>query len=114
LADTAWVFVALVNRQEEGEGGTPTTFSLRQNHPNPFSEATIISYELLQSAFVELQVFALNGQLVTTLVNENQPVGSYRFSFAAPHLSAGVYFYRMRTSSNLVDMRKMIYLKERV
>ncbi len=114
LRDTAWVFVTVANSLEVKVGQVPVTFRLEQNHPNPFSATTIISYELLQPAAIELQVFALNGQLVATLVNENQPAGRYRFSFAAPHLSAGVYFYRLRLNGSPVAMRKMIYLKEKL
>jgi hypothetical protein len=113
LMDTAWVFVAVANSLEVEEGQVPATFRLQQNHPNPFSATTIMSYELLQPAFVEIQVFTARGESVANLVNEQQNTGTYRFSFTAPHLSAGVYFYRMRLNGNVVATQKMVYLKER-
>ena len=113
LMDTAWVFVAVANSLDVEDGQVPITFRLQQNHPNPFSASTVIGYELLQPAFVEVQVFTARGQSVASLVNERQNTGNYRFSFVAPKLSAGVYFYRMRLNGNIVATRKMVYLKER-
>ncbi|MGH7493266.1 MAG: Ig-like domain-containing protein [bacterium] len=113
LIDTAWVFVAVANSLEVKDGQVPATFRLQQNHPNPFSAATVISYQLFLPAVVEIQVFNARGQAVANLANERQSAGSYRFSFAAPQLSAGVYFYRMRLNGNVVASQKMVYLKER-
>ncbi len=43
------------------------TFTLLQNHPNPFNPATTITYELPKPGEVEVRVFNVTGRLVRTL-----------------------------------------------
>jgi hypothetical protein len=89
---------------------TPDQFKLNQNYPNPFNPTTIISYSIPQQSKVELKVYNLLGQLVTTLVNQTQNAGQYEFQFDAGHLSSGVYFYTFKAGS-FTKSAKMMLLK---
>ncbi len=113
-ADTAWVFVTVVNSLGVDHPGLPVTFALQQNYPNPFSEETTLAYELSQPAFVEIKVYAMNGQEVATLISGMQTVGRQRVGFVASGLAAGVYFYRARVNGRTIVTQKMIYLKNRL
>lgn len=65
---------------------------LQQNVPNPFSDATILSYSLPEQATVRLEVFDMLNQKVATLVsNKAQSAGSYQVSFDASRLTTGTY-----------------------
>ena len=55
----------------------PTNFRLGHNYPNPFNPTTTIPYEVPERAFIRLRVYNLMGQLVTTLVSQEQPAGHY-------------------------------------
>jgi len=93
-----------------GESEIPAKFSLEQNFPNPFNPATTITYHLPGRDHVQLQVFNISGQLISTLVDQEQAAGSYTVSFDASQLSSGVYLYRIQ-SQGLLEIRKMLFLK---
>jgi hypothetical protein len=73
----------------------PTSFALEQNYPNPFNPETAIRYDLPGAASVRLSVYNPLGQEVATLVNEQEPAGSYQVRFNASTMPSGMYFYRL-------------------
>lgn len=85
------------------------------NHPNPFNPTTRIEYNLPRDGRLEIRVFDLRGQLVTTLVDEERPAGPGHVmwngsdSRGAP-VGSGVYFYEARTAGE-VRVEKMTLLK---
>jgi serine protease AprX len=93
---------------------TPTNFELAQNFPNPFNPSTTIKYEIKEGGFVTLNVYNLLGNLVATLVNENQPAGTYYVNFNVNSertpLPSGVYFYRLQIG-DFVATKKMVVMK---
>jgi hypothetical protein len=93
-----------------GNGEVPNKFSLEQNYPNPFNPVTTIKYQLPKSGNVKLTIFDALGKIVKTLVNEDQPAGSYEMKFNASELSSGVYFYKIE-SGDFKDIKKMMLIK---
>ena len=88
----------------------PEKFKLFQNYPNPFNPSTIIEYQILEISFVTLKVFDVMGNEISTIVNEEQPAGSYEVGFDGSDISSGVYIYQLLTSR--VSMaEKMVLLK---
>jgi hypothetical protein len=94
----------------EGNEDLPTEYVLKQNYPNPFNPTTTIIYQIKELSFVTLKVFDVLGKEITTLVNNEKPVGSYEVEFNATSLPSGIYFYRLQAGS-FVETRKMILLK---
>lgn len=92
------------------ETGTPYSFSLSQNFPNPFNPSTMIQYTLAEAQNVELKIYDLLGREVQTLVNTAQNPGSYNVMFNAQNLSSGVYFYKL-TAGSFTDIKKMTLVK---
>jgi hypothetical protein len=95
-------------KQENNQ--TPTNFSLSQNYPNPFNPSTEIQYSIPQSGIVTLKVYNLLGQVVATLVNQEQKSGNYVVNFNADKLASGVYMYRIQ-SGDFSLTKKMVFLK---
>jgi len=87
-----------------------SVFSLEQNYPNPFNPSTKIKYSIPASEFVTLKVYNLLGEVVVSLVNENEPAGSYEVEFIASLLPSGVYLYKLQ-AGDFIETKKMLLLK---
>ena len=96
--------------EDEYQDAMPVSYSLSQNYPNPFNPTTKIEYTLSNPEFVTLRVFNILGQVVSTLVSENQKSGKYQVNFNGSKLSSGVYFFQIQAGS-FVNTKKMLLLK---
>lgn len=88
----------------------PFSFRLHQNFPNPFNNATVISYEIPTNEHVELKVFDVIGQQVEKLVDEVKAPGTYSVRWQADRLSSGVYYYRLMSGFR-VESKRLLFLK---
>lgn len=94
----------------------PQLFELGQNYPNPFNPSTEIPYRLQKAAQVSIAIFDSNGKLVKTLVDSMVAAGAHTAVWdgtAADNreLSGGIYFYRLKVDENVIQTRKMVFLK---
>jgi len=88
----------------------PTSYALSQNYPNPFNPSTEVAFDMPTAGHVELVVYNVLGQEVTTLINGEMDAGSHVISFDGSSHSSGVYFYRISTGS-FSETKKMVMLK---
>ncbi|MBN1790234.1 MAG: T9SS type A sorting domain-containing protein [Bacteroidales bacterium] len=84
----------------ESNGINTWTTSLGDNYPNPFREETTIPYNLGKTAQVELTIYDVLGQRITTLLKATQEPGSYTIVWDGANnqqekVKAGIYFCRM-------------------
>ena len=92
-------------------GGTiPTTtveFALYQNEPNPFSEQTVIGFDLPDAMPVSLTVYDIQGRILH-VVEGNYVQGYNQIILRAKELkAAGAYHYRL-TAGDFTASKKMI------
>ncbi len=91
----------------------PASYDL-SNYPNPFNSSTEIRYQLPVSSRVEIKIFDMLGNELTSLVNTKKSAGTYEVEFnpaAVSHpLSSGIYFCRLQTE-NYSKSIKVFYLK---
>ncbi|MEI7897154.1 MAG: T9SS type A sorting domain-containing protein [bacterium] len=78
--------------------------------PNPFLDQTTIRYETPADGPVKLVICDLCGKEIRSLVNKNQPAGSYSINFSDPGLPAGYYVCRFSSGSQTATSR-LIRLK---
>ena len=90
----------------------PKEFFLAQNYPNPFNPSTTINFAVQKESFVSIKVYDALGREISTLVNEEKPVGNYSVQLVLGNkqLASGVYFYRMQ-AGNFAETKKLIFLK---
>jgi parallel beta-helix repeat protein len=88
----------------------PIDYSLQQNYPNPFNPNTKIKYSIPQTSKVVIIVFAVLGNEIETLVNEEKSAGTYEITWFAEGLPSGIYFYRIQAGS-FVETKKMVLIK---
>jgi hypothetical protein len=88
---------------------------LSQNTPNPFANRAKISYALSARGHTVLDVYDACGQLVRTLVDEEQAAGHHLIEWdgrdsAGNPVPTGIYFYRLR-AGDFTDMKKMVVVR---
>lgn len=89
---------------------SPGKFALHQNYPNPFNPTTTIRFDLPQSSHVNITIYNILGQSVTTLINRKINAGTHQVDFDGSHLTSGLYFYSINAGS-YSDIKKMLLLK---
>ena len=105
-----WDIINSIDSSQE-KGIAPSEFMLYQNYPNPFNPETAIGYRLSAISQVNLNIYNIVGQKVTTLVSERQPAGRYEVTWDASGFASGVYLYRLATDNGFVQTRKLVLLK---
>jgi uncharacterized protein with WD repeat len=90
-------------------------FRLHQNYPNPFNPVTTIRYYLANPSELELNIYDINGRLVTNLVSSAQSAGYHEITWEGQSstgltVETGLYLAQIR-AGEFSDVIKMIYLK---
>lgn len=85
-------------------------FKLFEAFPNPFNLSTIISFEIIEKGFTNVDIYDLNGRKLQTIVKEILIPGMYKYVFNAAHLSSGIYFVKFRFN-NLNETKKIVLIK---
>ena len=93
------------NLKIDGRALIPDVLELKQNYPNPFTSFTTLEYDVPSPQYVVLRVFNIKGQIVATLVDEEQGAGYQSVIWDGTNdngdtVSAGVYFCQMYTPAN--------------
>lgn len=91
-------------------GSIPNGYELSQNYPNPFNPTTNINFSIAKASNVNLTIYNILGQRVTTLLDTYMNAGSYIVDFDASNLASGVYFYRIEAGDFKLS-KKMMLLK---
>ena len=117
--DNAWQTPAswshtFIGNQDGNELSTDdfiaTTFSLKENYPNPFNPTTTIEYSIGLAGPTKLMVYDVLGREVVKLVDEFRPVGNHKVVLNARNMPSGIYFYRLETPS-FSKTHKMVLMK---
>ncbi|MDZ7362311.1 MAG: sulfatase-like hydrolase/transferase [candidate division KSB1 bacterium] len=95
---------------EKPNDAVPSSFTLLQNHPNPVRSATTIRFVIRRPEHVALQVFDLNGRLVTTLIDWHMNSGEHALKLETSSLPNGVYIYRLQAGASR-QQRKLVVLR---
>ncbi len=81
-----------------------------ENYPNPFSNATTVSYTLMENTNIELSIVDLLGKTVTVLENNSKQAGNHKIEFNADGVSEGMYLLQLKAGNN-ISTKKLIINK---
>ena len=88
----------------------PVAFALGRNYPNPFNYSTMIPFSVPRTRRVVLEIFAVDGQRVQTLVDGNLTAGRHAVTWNAAGLASGVYICRL-SAGEFVGVGKLLLAK---
>ncbi|MDI6804894.1 MAG: carboxypeptidase regulatory-like domain-containing protein [Bacteroidota bacterium] len=104
-----------------GNDNLPDKYSLNQNYPNPFNPTTEISFAIPKMSKVNITVYNLLGQQITTLLNGELNTGNYSVVWNGTDtngriVGSSVYFYKITANSldnslTFSSVKKMLLVK---
>jgi len=105
----------LVNIGKTSMEVLPEKIRLLQNYPNPFNSETVIEIYIPHNSFIELSVYNVLGENISTLYEAKISKGSYTFHWdgtnqAGIQLPSGIYFYQLQSEKENIT-KKMFLLK---
>ncbi len=94
-----------VNSVRQFESVIPNEFTITSIYPNPFNAQLNITYEVRSEADVLLELFDLNGRLVTTLVDSRLTAGSHTTHWDGSALTSGIYLVRLKSENKIITKK---------
>jgi photosystem II stability/assembly factor-like uncharacterized protein len=85
-------------------------FELLQNAPNPFSDKSVIGYNLASHNFVSLCTYDIFGVQIEKLVSDQIEVGYHHVELNAQKYHPGIFYYVFKCGKNQVS-KKFIVIK---
>jgi len=93
-----------------GISNFPYNYNIFSTYPNPFNPIININYELPENVTINIQVYDINGNYVTRLINTFQIAGYHTISWNASSYPSGVYCITMK-SGGFIQTQKVVLLK---
>ena len=87
---------------------TPS-ISVSQNQPNPFTDKTIINYNLNKTEEISIDIIDLTGKLVSTYEVGTKEKGQHKLEISGAGLTSGIYFYNFKAGNYSVTKRMLVY-----
>lgn len=77
--------------------------------PNPTSEQTNLSFNLIQHTAISAKIFNSNGQLIETLVSpQSMNAGHQQFLFNSSNHQTGIYYVVLQTDKETITKRMVV------
>jgi hypothetical protein len=92
-------------RDQKGTKSIEATMVLNQNHPNPWSTQTLISYELPKAGKVSVAIYDIAGKQVYLKVIDAQKGANELTINAADMPTSGVFHYTLQFENQLLNKR---------
>ena len=97
------------------KNGIPAAFEIGQNFPNPFNPSTTVPYTINMPGVVDISIYNMLGQEITTLVDRYHGPGNYvtrwnGLNMNGNEVSGGVYYYKLKAADTTIS-RKMLLVK---
>ena len=88
----------------------PIEFSISSGYPNPFNPVIQFDYSIPVASDVLVQVYDINGRVISTLENSLKDYGSYSAKWNADGYSSGIYFIKFNIN-DLAEIQKVTLVK---
>ena len=102
--------IIVANTQYEVSVDLPlaTSFSISDAYPNPFNPTTIMELTMPVSGNMQVEVYNLLGQVVSTLASGYKDAGTYSLTWDASDASSGMYFVKAHADGFTATQKLML------
>ncbi len=74
----------------------PENYDLEQNYPNPFSEETVIPFQLPMKSVISIEIYDPTGALIERPIEKQEyDMGRHLFRWEAKNRASGIYYFRL-------------------
>ena len=88
----------------------PNAYNIVSTYPNPFNPQTTIEFSIPDDSEISLDIYALNGEKIVSLINGFYQPGYYSVNWDASKYSSGIYFATM-TTQGFTYKQKLLLVK---
>lgn len=81
---------------------------IRSLHPNPIASQSIVTFYLKENSQASLMVYDVQGQIVSSVFEQECPRGVTTFALSKNKLSAGVYMLQLMVNGEGVDVKRLL------
>lgn len=101
---------SLVSVENTNRKNIPSDYDISQNYPNPFNPKTNIIYYIPEKGLIDISVYDILGEKITSLFKGNKDKGTYTIQFDGSKYSSGVYYYVLSSGNSRIS-KKMLLIK---
>ena len=111
----SYIFEGVIAGVADGLPGRGPAAAIVGVYPNPFNPLTTIDFSLTRSGPVRVEIFAVDGKLVRTLLSDDREAGDYQVRWdglgnSGSRAPSGAYFCRVQGAGD-ADTRPLLLLK---
>lgn len=77
-------------------------------YPNPAVDKVKLRFDLEKNTKVSLKIYSINGDLLSSLINENLSSGNYEYNMDLSGFNPGLYFCKLQTNTKLTAKKLLI------
>ena len=88
----------------------PKEYNIQSIYPNPFNPIANLNFELPIDSKITIKVYNLQGQVISTLLNDYMQPGYHSVAWNADDNASGMYLIRM-VAGDFTQTKKIILVK---
>ena len=105
-----WIRFAYAGPLSADQEGLDGQAVLHENYPNPFRDATRLTYSVSRPGPAKVEVFNTLGRRIALLVDRHHGPGLHQLHFDAQGLESGLFLYRLTTPTAQIQ-RAMLHIR---
>ena len=102
------LLVSGVNKLTGSSIEIPQVLTISPAYPNPFNPVTKFTFGLPNDGNVEVNVFDVNGRLISNLVNNYMNAGSYEVEWNGLNQPSGMYLIKVQYNNEIRTEKIML------
>ena len=102
------LLVSSINKLTGTSIEIPQVLTVNPAFPNPFNPSTKLSFGLPTDGNVEVNVFDVNGRLISSLVNSFMTAGSYEVEWNGVNQPSGMYLVKVQFDNEIRTEKIML------